>query len=225
MATLARTQVKGIGSTLFLWVLLPLTLASCTKRTSQSYTQVDRVGRPFRNEIFLYNPTQQNLFNSLAPSSDLLNVSSTVQTEINSVLTVIRSYATGVGLSSAPTVVAVLNGYTPDVLRIDTTLTTTAVGSWAYNKSTPMPSGESLLLGGRKIEDDVWDITAAYLFAGSFTGGPTTAVSNGADRVCYEGASSSRCSLASDRLQGHSLLYSATSYNAAASFPFLATPN
>lgn len=214
---------KGILGCVF-WIFVCL-LSACAKHSTLTYTQVDRLARPFVAEVWLSSQTQTNLFNQTPPTQDLLTGLAGGRAEMNSIFTLIRTYVTGAGLSTAPSVAFVTSVFSPDVLRIDTTLTTTTVGSWAYNKTVTLTGGEKLFAGGRKIEDDVWDVTASYIFAGTTTGGPLTAVSNGADRVCYEGSSSSRCSSANDRLQGHSMLYGASSYNGNATFPFLATPN
>jgi hypothetical protein len=111
----------------------------------------------------------------------------------------------------------VVSGFLPDVMRIDTS-SAAAVGTPAYNSALAVIPGVvggltdgPILTGGRKIEDDVVDITLSYLVIGDPSGGVS-------DGVSYAGT-------AGNTAQGHKLLNGQASPGGAASFPFLAQAN
>ena len=79
-------------------------------------------------------------------------------------------------------------------------------------------AGGVILTGGRKIEDDVIDISLSYL--GSANPGSPNVGSHGlpiVDNVSYEG-------VPGNPSQGHKKLWQQSSYNGSAQFPFLPMP-
>jgi len=169
--------------------------------TATEYVQVERLARPAINEGLVITNDYLNAFNSIPPDQDLSDAAAPVRAEAITVLTVLNRLGTGLHLHP-PTPLDVAAGFLPDVMRIDVSrdLTSTAT---AYNSCVDLIdgiTGQASLCGGRKIKDDVMDITLSYLIAGD----PSDArpVRDGVD---YSGAKGWH----------HALL---------ADFPFLATP-
>ena len=111
------------------------------------------------------------------------------------------------------------------MLRIDTGITS-AIGTAAYSAQPTagnviiaatagtVPAGGFLRpVGGRKIEDDVIDITLKVLQNGTTVGADLT------DNVSYGGTAGNEAN------PGHKLLNGQAAANQTATFPFLAAPN
>ena len=137
-----------------------------------SYTQVERLGRPAINEALIFTNANLNLWNSVGPSVDLTAAGSGIVTEAGGTLTAIFNYATVQGLAPAP-VSQVVSGFLPDVMRIDTTSAftgpsttlTTIGGGMAY--AACLGATKAILCGGRKLRDNVVQITVNYLANGT----------------------------------------------------------
>jgi hypothetical protein len=153
------------------------------------YVQVERLGRPAVNEGLVLSNASLNLWNSLPPSADGTSETSGIVGEVVAVQTALINLGAG-----APPVGTVAAMFLPDVLRIDVSKTV-APGATAYN-SCQGAAGKPLC-GGRKLTDDVADITLSFLGASDASG---MAVK---DNVAYADA--------------HKPLL--------ASFPYLASPN
>lgn len=193
-----------------------------------SYRQIERLGRPAINEGLVITNDYLNAFNSIGPKSDLSSAASPVVAEAAVVLTKVHDYAVSQGLTP-PAVADVAGGFLPDVLRIDTR-NNVAVGSWAYNSDFVIVNGTSaaaMLTGGRKLEDDVIDITLSYLIAGNPVCGPGHSACAVQDNVTYDGGTT--CATAgqgtNSAAPGHKCLAGQTARNGSASFPYLAKPN
>jgi hypothetical protein len=107
-------------------------------------------------------------------------------------------------------------------MRIDTSKKV-AVGTPAYNSDFVIVNGttaSAMLTGGRKLEDDVMDITLSYLLNGDATGASVK------DGVSYAGGTT--CANAGQGVNrgnpGHRCLNGQTTRQGSATFPFLATP-
>ena len=149
-----------------------------------SYTQVERLARPAINEALIGTNTNLNLWNSVPPSADLSPGGSAIVSEAGGTLTAINTYGTAQGLMPPP-VSQVVSGFLPDVMRIDTSIsipgaipTLTSVTGMGY--SGCLGPTKAILCGGRKLRDNVVQITVNYLANGtnaSFAGvtyDPTT---------------------------------------------------
>jgi len=231
MKTNRKANWKRIASSLFVSMGMLLTLTHCgDDETTGSYTQVERLGRPAINEGLVITNSYINAFNSIPPSLDLSDSASAVLAEAGVVLDKIIAF----GLSNALTPAskaAVVGGFLPDVMRIDTDASI-SVNQWAYNGSfttlDDVDGNPVILTGGRKLEDDVIDITLTYLFAGNDV--LTCADQGGAgqdtsctikDNVNYHGDGGSPANPA----QGHQNLNGQSGYGLTATFPYLALPN
>jgi hypothetical protein len=104
----------------------------------------------------------------------------------------------------------IASAFLPDVLRIDTTVAS-PVGTGAYaSGAVPVGAlGVVMPAGGRKIEDDVIDITLSVLTNGAIT----------TDNVAFAGVAGNAAQ------PGHQMLHGQAAYGGAATFPFLAKPN
>lgn len=179
-----------------------------------NYMQIERLGRPAVNEGLLFSNDKLNAFNSIPPTLDLATDNATVLSvlqEASAALDLVDSLeganTFGDGFESQ-----VVAGFLPDVMRIDTAKDI-PVGTAAYNGDFVLVEGTqaAMLTGGRKIEDDVADITLSYLVAGDPSGNTVK------DNVSYQGANGNVA-------QGHKMLNGQSAYNGAATFPFLAAP-
>jgi len=167
-----------------------------------SYKQIERLGRPAVNEGLVVTNDFLNAFNSIPPSADLSPAAAPVVSEAAGTLTAFGN--------SAQRVTDIATAFLPDVLRIDTTVAS-PVGSGAYaSGAVPVGAlGVVMPAGGRKIEDDVIDITLSVLTNGAIT----------TDNVSYAGVGGNAAQ------PGHQKLHGQVAYNGAATFPFLAKPN
>ncbi len=173
--------------------------------------QIERLGRPAINEGLVLSNKSLNAFNSVKPTQDLS--ATDVLAEAGAVLGILAR----TGGQPADHVTKVVNGFLPDVLRLDVSKDI-PVGSVGYAGDFVINDlGAPMLTGGRKIEDDVIDITLTYLVFGAdglLGSDPTKKLG---DNVSYAG-------VAGNISQGHSLLYQQTEHGGPAKFPFLAKP-
>lgn len=217
-----------------------VTVSRCGSGTgvTATFTQIERIGRPAINEgLVLYN-NELLAFNTLAPSMDLQTsniIVQAVQAEMSAVLTALNTFS-----PSGARANDVIGGFLPDVMRIDTTAGI-AVNQMAYNgaavgtDSGAAGSDPVILIGGRKLEDQVINITLAYVFAGTAgsSDGPTftTAIAQNiglafTDRLTYDmGTSCATAGQGSNpQAPGHNCLFGASARYATATFPYLANP-
>jgi hypothetical protein len=169
-------------------------------------TQVERLARPAINEGLIISNANLNAFNSIMPNLDLSEAAAPVREEAAATLNAFDMIDGNDDL----TVEQVVGAFLPDVMRVDPNLDLQP-GDTAYNAA--VSGDKSILIGGRKLKDDVMDITLSLLVAGDPTGEAVK------DNVSYEGANGNPA-------QGHSPLYgSQNSSDEEATFPFLAKPN
>lgn len=192
-----------------------------------TYKQIERLARPAINEGLVITNDYLNAFNSIPPTADLSDAAAPVLAEAGAVLTAVHNYGVSAGLP-APQVGDVVSGFLPDVMRVDTSLNI-GVGTWAYNADFVIlegTSGGAMLTAGRKIEDDVMDITLSYLIAGNPVCGPNQScaiqdgVSYAAGTTCTNAGQGSNPSN-----PGHKCLKGQVARNGSATFPFLPSPN
>lgn len=170
-----------------------------------AYVQIERLARPGINEALIITNDYLNAFNAIPPSADLSADAAAVVGEAVGTLGAIDMLE---GVDNVdPNVIA--GAFLPDVMRIDTTLTL-VVTSGAY--AAAVGGDKGILTGGRKIEDDVIDITYNVL-----VGTPQGTLGDGVRYQGYPGVNPAQ--------PGHKMLHGASGYNSAATFPFLATPN
>lgn len=160
--------------------------------------QIERLARPAINEGLIISNDNLNAFNMIPPSQDLSEGAAAVRAEAGAVI----DAADMIDGKDDTTVEQVATAFLPDVMRIDTTVDI-APGKTAYNADVSGDKG--MLTGGRKIEDDVMDITLSFLVAADATGESVK------DNVSYPDV--------------HLMLYGQTQRNGAAKFPFLAKPH
>lgn len=168
--------------------------------------QVERLARPVINEGLVISNDLMNAFNSIPPTADLSPAAAPVLAEAAKVIEATDMIDGKDDLSVA----AVTTAFLPDVMRIDTRVNI-APGKPAYNAEVSGDKG--ILTGGRKIEDDVVDITVSFLVAADPTGKTVK------DNVSYEGVAGNQAQ------PGHKRLYQQSGPGKTASFPFLAIPN
>ena len=175
-----------------------LLIAGCGQNLGNSsasgapYMQVERLARPAINEGLVLSNDNLNAFNSITPSSDLEASNPAVAlvlTEAQVVLDVVRKLGnTLTSSTSAPAVATSVGQFLPDVMRIsvdDTHFGTlhplvanisrtgnSNLNNVAYTSCVSLTPGAPLLCGGRKIRDDVIDITLSYLAAGAGAAAP-----------------------------------------------------
>jgi hypothetical protein len=164
------------------------------------YVQIERLGRPGINEALIITPAYLDAFNQIPPSADMSADAAPVRTEAVATLDAI-DLLDGVDDVDAGVIAGL---FLPDVMRIDTAI---AVATSASSFTAGYPS---ILRGGRKIEDDVIDVYYSVL----------TGTAGLGDNVRYQGYPGLNAAQ-----PGHKMLHGAGSYNSAATFPFLASPN
>lgn len=181
---------------------------------ADSFVQIERLGRPAINEGLVISNAKLLAFNSIPPTLDLA-------TNVPAVLEVLKEASGALDLFDSldgkndfkdgfdSEVVA---GFLPDVMRIDTAKAIPP-GTAGYNGDFVVVQGTNaaMLTGGRKIEDDVADITLSYLVSADPTGKTIK------DNVEYAG-------VAGNPAQGHKKLNGQTNYGGPATFPYLALP-
>lgn len=131
-----------------------------------AYTQVERLARPAIGEGLFTTNDFLNAFNSIPPTSDLAalgpSTPGSIGAEARATLDAVDLLDTVDDLTSADAIGA----FVPDVMRINTAI---ASGYGAALNAFGSP------VGGRRITDDVIDITLSYLV----TGNPAAGVSDG----------------------------------------------
>ena len=177
--------------------------ATCHKSSdggAVTYVQVERLARPAVNEGLVLTNTNLNAWNSIPPSADLSSTS--VVNEVVGTLTALGNSPTRIG--------DIATAFLPDVLRVNTTLAC-GTGTAAYPNGAQAVGGLGVVrpVGGRKVEDDVIDVTLSVLTNGGVT----------ADNVGYTGVAGNEAQ------PGHKLLNGQGAPLGASTFPFLATPN
>lgn len=170
---------------------------------------IDRLARPALNEGLSINDATLNAFNNAPPSVHLSDAAKPVRDEAVATLTAFKKLGAALGTTAAPDPAVTAGAFLPDVMRIDTRLDIPP-GKTAYNAATSGDKG--MLTGGRKLEDDVMDITLSFLVAGDATGKSVK------DGVSYAGSGG-------NMNQGHKFLNGQFSRGGQAQFPFVATPN
>lgn len=190
-----------------------------TQEEEEVWIQVERLARPAINEGLILTNAYLEAFNSISPDLDLSDAAAPVRAEAVAVLGLLNSFSANLGITTAPSPGVVAGGFLPDVMRIDTSVDMTPQTT-AYNADFVLVDGNPMLTGGRKIEDDVMDITLSYLLAGDPSGGSI------GDGVTYAGAAGANCQ-PNDSLPnqpGHRCLVGQTTRKGSARFPFLAIP-
>ncbi len=157
--------------------------------TAVTFTQIERLARPAINEGLIVTNAYLNAFNMIPPSADLSAAAAPVRTEAVATLEAVDGLD-GVQNVDSNVIAAI---FLPDVMRIDTTKSLTG-SAYAGSAAT-----SGILTGGRKIKDDVIDITLTVL-VGSPVG----------DGVSYDGVPGN------PGQPGHSPVQ--------ATFPYLARP-
>ena len=175
-----------------------------------TFTQVEFLARPGIGEALLLSNSNLNTYNAVGPSfiaaaladpnSAEGQAAAPVLAEATTVLNVLTN-VNPTGITTAQAVAIFL----PDVMRVDTTQTFTSAQT-AYSGAA---NANGVLTGGRKLTDDVVDITLQVLL-------DDPAASDGVPY--YRGAST-------NTNIGHARLNGQTTDFGAATFPFLAPPN
>ena len=176
-----------------------------TITSTQGDHQVERLARPAINEGLILTNDFLNAFNMIPPSADLSAAAAPVVAEAAKSIDAFDA----VDGHDDTTVAGVAGAFLPDVMRIDTRVAI-PVGKTAYNADVSGARG--MLTGGRKLEDDVMDITISFLVAADASGNSVK------DNVSYAGTPG-------NPHQGHKFLHGQTKRNGAATFPFLSKPD
>ena len=166
-----------------------------------SWVQVERLGRPAINEGLFVTNDYLNAVNSITPEQDAGALVGPVFAEAAATLGALANIGTALG-ATPPAAGDVVAALIPDVMRIDTTIT--SAGS-AYANGAVAVGTSVRPVAGRKLEDDVIDITYQVLTgkAGLGDGVPYTRPAAGPGST--------------NPAIGHKPLV--------ATFPFLAAPN
>lgn len=147
------------------------------------FQQFERLARPGINEGLVVTNDFLNAFNTIPPTADLSAAAAPVRAEAKKTLLALGNSNTRAD--------ALLNAFLPDVMRIDTTIPS------GYANAL---NAQGSPIAGRKLTDDVIDITLSVLTNGAIT----------TDNVSYAGTPGNPA-------QGHKPLQTA--------FPYLALPN
>ncbi len=177
--------------------------AGCSSGSSgngggRRFVQVERLAMPAVNEGLVTQNTNLNNFNAITPNLDLNpNGDDAIQDVFDDAVATINAFGGDVN--------AIVAGFLPDVMRIDTTVAS-PVGQQAFASAANVDGRPT---AGRKLEDDVMDVVLTV----ATNGGVTT------DNVPYVDPNNGNPAL------GHDLLEGQIAPNGAADFPFLAAPN
>lgn len=181
--------------------------------TTTTFVQVERLARPAINEGLVLNNERLNLWNSIPPSSDFdtSQAAQDLRTEAITTIFLVRQALQGDTDNTTSTAIAV--AFLPDVMRVDTGITMN-VSDTAYSFSLQNlgTNTQPTPCSGRKIEDDVVDITLSVLASASVT-----------DNVSYTAPATGAPGDTNPAL-GHTELSGQAGPLQAADFPFLARP-
>lgn len=191
------------------WIRIALALSAAaivpacggSNSDGMSWVQVERLGRPAINEGLFVTNDFLNAVNSITPEQDAGALVGPVFAEAAATLGALANIGTAFA-ATPPAAGDVVAALIPDVMRIDTTLT--SVGS-AYANGAVAVGTTVRPVAGRKLEDDVIDITYQVL----------TGVGGLGDGVPYTRPAAGPGS--TNPAIGHKPLI--------ATFPFLAAPN
>jgi Domain of unknown function (DUF4331) len=183
-----------------------------------SWVQVERLARPAINEGLFVTNDFLNAVNSIRPDQDGAALVGPVAAEAVATLQALGQIGTANAVTP-PQPGDVVAALIPDVMRIDTTLPAIPLGTGAYAfmARTGLGAGATgvMPIAGRKLEDDVIDITYQVL----------TGVPGLGDGVPYYkpagGAGSTNPAIGHNKLHGQAAIGAGQS----ATFPFLADPN
>lgn len=201
---------SGCGTNLANFTFTP---AQAQAQTGTTTTQVEFLARPAISEGLLFTNNFLNAYNAVTPRFVAAGLADANSTEGKAIAPVLAEATTVLTLLDDPnnglTVAQKAGAFLPDVMRIDTTLNFTADNTPSY---PTFNSNSTTLVGGRKITDDVVDITLTVLSDGAVK----------SDGVPYyrptTGTGSTNLAI------GHSMLNGQTTEFGPATFPFLAPP-
>jgi len=178
-----------------------------------TWVQVERLARPAINEGLFVTNDFLNAVNSIRPDQDGAALVGPVFAEAAATLGALANIGTAFA-GTPPAAGDVVAALIPDVMRIDTTIAS-PVGTGAYANGVVAVGTTVRPVAGRKLEDDVIDITYQVL----------TGVGGLGDGVPYYrptvGAGSTNPAIGHNKLHGQA----AIGANQSATFPFLADPN
>jgi len=189
--------------------IIPACGGSSSSPAPVSYEQVERLGRPAINEGLFVTNDYLNAVNSISPDQDAAALVGPVAAEAVSTLVALGDIGTKLG-ATPPAPGDVVAALIPDVMRIDTTIASPA---GAYANQAVAVGTAVRPVAGRKLEDDVMDITYQVL----------TGIAGVGDGVPYAKPVSGPGS--TNPAIGHKLLHGQTAPLGTATFPFLADPN
>ena len=193
---------------------------STTGATLPSNTQVEQLARPAIAEGLLFTNSNLNTYNAVSPSFVAAALANSTSPQGLAAAPVLKEAETTLGLlvALAPagknlTVGALAGAFLPDVMRIDTTLNLEPTPGTEKSAYAAEVNKVGSPVGGRKLTDDVVDITFQVLTGGTLTG----------DGVPYyrpaTGAGSTNTAI------GHQFLNNQTVQFGTSTFPFLAPAN
>jgi hypothetical protein len=210
LSVLASTALLAVGCGNSTNLIPPVAPAQAQGTTQ---TQVEFLARPGIGEALLFSNDLLNTYNAVTPRfvsaalSDPQSQAGQAAAPVFNQAIAVLDILTGLDPNNGPTTTEVVQGFLPDVMRIDTTLNV-AVGDTAYTAGAFNANGS--LVGGRKLTDDVVDITLVTLTGGVVAG----------DGVpYYRPANNTNAAI------GHSFLNGQNAEFGPATFPFLAPPN
>lgn len=144
-----------------------------------AYTQVERLARPAINEGLIRDPDLLNAWNSVGPDKDMTDAGAPIRTNAVGTLTALGNNQAQID--------AIVAQFLPDVIRIDTTITSGYVSPAGGdpNAFTNLSATKKIPIGGRMVKDDVIDATMAVLVPGGMPGAAAQAGLE-SDGVSYE---------------------------------------
>lgn len=144
-----------------------------------AYVQIERLARPAINEGLIRDPALLNAWNSVGPDKDMTDAGAPIRTNAVGTLTALGNDQAQID--------AIVAQFLPDVMRIDTTITSGYVSPAGAdpNAFTNLSATKKIPIGGRMIKDDVMDATLAVLVP---NGAPAATRIDGleSDGVAYE---------------------------------------
>jgi hypothetical protein len=187
--------------------------AAAAATTDGPAVQVERLGRPAIGEGLLIDNGFLLAFNSISPDQDLAvyTTNTAFRTQVQTVLGAVDDAVAPVdNVNTAD----IEQAFFPDVMRIDTTLQV-PVGTAAYPFAAVAVGTTVRPIAGRKLEDDVIDITLSVVAGGALS-----------DNVDYrDPVDPNDGNPGGSPNPDHDLLNGQTVTGGAATFPFLAAAN